>query len=126
MALDRGATFDDVQIDLVAHAIEDLGDFKNGELLLQAWVEKYVTKTSWIRHKWSGKSEAVLILIPFVILRLLNKGWIQIELELEYERVTDLINLPLVQSAIGAHLSPPPPPEGPFGDLDDRDIPFLP
>lgn len=124
MALDRGATFDDVQIDLVAHAIEDLGDYKNGDLLLRAWVEKYLADTVWLHHKWSDKCEAVLFINPSMTLRLLSGGWIHIELELEFERVSDLINLPLVHSAIGAHL--PPPPDDPFGDLNDPDFPFVP
>jgi len=122
MALDRGATFEDVQIDLIAHAIEDLGDYKNGELLLRAWVEKYLADTAWLRHKWCNKSEAVLFVNPFMTLRLLSGGWIHIELELEFERVSDLVNLPLVHSAISTHL--PPPADDPFGDFEDPNFPF--
>ena len=124
LALDRGAPFEDVQIHLVSFAIEELGDYRNGHDLLLAWVEKFLLDTMWIRQKWSSRCSPILLIAPFRTLQLLSGGWMHLEVELEFERVTDIVNLPLVHEEMGALL--PPPPDELFQEVDDLNDPFRP
>jgi hypothetical protein len=123
-ALDHGASYQDVRTDLVAVAIEALGPFATGRDLLRAWVDGYLSETMWFRVPWTDRCNPLLWIEPCKTIHLLSGGWIHVELELEFERVSDVLYLPRVREVIREFL--PPPPAALFEVVDDPNDPFRP
>ena len=123
-ALDRGADYQEVRLDLVAVAIEALGPHSTGRDMLKAWVDAFLSETMWFRVPWTDRCNPLLWIEPCKTIHLLSGGWIHVEMELEFERVSDVLYLPRVREVIREFL--PPPPTELFEVVDDPDDPFRP